>query len=303
VYISPDDAKSDVILAGATVLFGGLVLAIVAQLPLYPRSGVLAAVLDLIWILALTAVVPWLLSRYRGDGLAAFGLDGDRSAIAGGIPLALPIIAAQVTSVVLLGGSLAQAVGGRLGGVLGAGGALQAGGPTFLVLQGARFVVLSLGAILLTSFLATRSREAFPRSPEMSLTEMVRTFGMGAAALAFLVGVLGTLGSLPAFLRMLVTVAALVAVLLLADRRVPSRVSVPRATIIAPAVIVLLIHIFASGGFLGGGLINGLYPGALGAGIAIAVSALVQVRAVAWSIVPLLLAAHWWPSLLSPLAF
>ena len=47
----------------------------------------------------------------------------------------------------------------------------------------------------------------------------------------------------------------------------------------------------ASGGILGGGLINGIYPGALGAGIAIAVSALVQVRAVAWSIVPLLVAA------------
>ncbi len=302
MYISPDDAKSDVILAGATVLFGGLVRGIVAQLPLYPRSGVLAVVLDLAWILALTAVVPWLLSRYRGDGLGAFGLDGDRSGIAGGIPLALPVIAAQVTLVLLAGGNLVQAFGGRLGGVLGAGGALQPGGPTFLVLQGARFVVLSLGAILLVGFLATRSREAFPRSPEMSLTEMVRTFGMGAAALSLLVGLLATLGSLRAFLGMLATVAALVAVLLLADRRIPSRVSVPRATIIAPAVIVLLIHIFATGGIFGGGLINGIYPGALGAGMAIAVSALVQDRAVGWSIVPLLLAAHWWQSTLSPLA-
>ena len=302
MYISPDDAKSDVILAGATALFGGLVRAIVAQLPLYPRSGVLAVVLDLAWILALTAVVPWLLSRYRGDGPAAFGLDGDRSAIAGGIPLALPVIVAQVTLVVLAGGSLVQAGSGRLGGMLGSGGARQPGGPTFLVLQGARFVVLSLGAILLVSFLATRSREAFPRSPEMSLTAMVRTFGMGAAALALLVGLLGTVGSLRAFLGMLVTVAALVAVLLLADRRIPARHSVPRATIIAPAVIVLLIHVFASGGILGGGLINGIYPGALGAGIAIAVSALVQVRDIAWSIVPLLLAAHWWQSALSPLA-
>jgi len=302
VYLSPDDAKSDVILAGATVLFGGLVRALVAQLPLYPRSGVLAVVLDLVWILALTAVVPWLLSRHRGDGLAAFGLDGDRSAIGGGIPLALPVIVAQVALVLLLGGSLVQAVGGRFGGVLGGQGVLQAGGPTFLILQGARLVVLSLGAILLISFLAIRSREAFPRSPEMSLTEMVRTFGMGAAVLSLLVGLLATLGSLRAFFGMVVTVAALIAVLLLADRRIPSRLSVPRTTIIAPALIVLLIHIFAGGGIFGGGLINGIYPGALGAGIAIAVAALVQVRAVAWSIVPLLLAVHWWQSTLSPLA-
>ncbi len=301
--MSPDDAKSDVILTGATVLFGGFARAIVAQLPLYPRSGVLAVVLDLAWIVALTSLVPWLLSRHRRDGLAAFGLDGERSGMATGIALAVPVVVAQVLTVFLLGGTLAQAIGGRLGGALAGGGALQSGGITILVLQGLRFVVVSLGAILLVSFLATRSREAFPRSPEMSLTQMVRTFGLGAAAVALLVGAIGSIGSLASFLTVLLNVLALTAVLLLADRRVPGRAAVPRAAVIAPALIVLLVHIFATGGFLGGGLINGLYPGALGAGIAIAVAALVQVRSVAWGIVPLLLVVHWWSGLLSPLAF
>jgi hypothetical protein len=301
--MSPDDAKSDVILAGATVLFGGFARAIVAQLPLYPRSGVLAVVLDLAWIVALTSLVPWLLSRHRRDGLAAFGLDGERSGMATGIALAVPVVVAQMLTVFLLGGTLTQAIGGRLGGALAGGGALQSGGITILVLQGLRFVVVSLGAILLVSFLATRSREAFPRSPEMSLTQMVRTFGLGAAAVALLVGAIGSIGSLASFLTVLLNVLALTAVLLLADRRVPGRAAVPRAAVIAPALIVLLVHIFATGGFLGGGLINGLYPGALGAGIAIAVAALVQVRSVAWGIVPLLLVVHWWSGLLSPLAF
>lgn len=299
MYISPDDAKSDVILAAATVLFGGFARGLVAQLPLYPRTGVLAVVFDLGWIVALTALVPWLLSRHRGDGLAAFGLEGDRSAITSGIGFALPVIVGQVVLVFVAGGSVLQAVAGRLGSVLGAGAAT--GGITLLVLLAAEFVVLSLGAILLISFLAVRGREAFPRSPDTSLTELVRTFGLGAAALALLVGLLRSIGA-PATLPVLINVLVLVAILLLTDRRVPTRLAVPRASVMAPAGIVLLTHIFATGGFFRGDLVSGIYLGALGAGTAIAVAALVQVRAVAWAIVPLLVAVHWWSSLLSPLA-
>lgn len=299
MYISPDDAKSDVILAAATVLFGGFARGLVAQFPLYPRTGVLAVMLDLAWIVALTALVPWLLSRYRGDGLAAFGLDGERSGISLGIGLALAVIVGQVLLVVLAGGSALQAIAGRLGGILGAG--APTGGTTLLLLLAAEFVVLTLGATLLISFLAIRGREAFPRSPDTQLTELVRTFGLGAAAVALVVGLLRSIGA-PATLPVLVNVLVLAAVLLLADRRLPTRMAVPRTSVLAPAGIVLLTHIFATGGFFRGDLVSGLYLGALGAGTAIAVAALVQVRDVAWAIVPLLVAVHWWPSLLSPLA-
>ena len=300
MYLSPDDAKSDVILAAATLLFGGLARAIVVQLPLYPRQGAISLLLDLGWLVLLTAAVPWWLSRYRGDGLAAFGLDGDRSALGQGIVLAVPVIVASLGIALLAGRPVGSALLGDVGAILGFGGA---GAGTFAAASFARFLLLSLGATLVTAFLAVRSREGFPRSPEMSLTALVRTFGMGAAGVALVLGLLRSLLGPGSAVAVLLNVAGLVGVLLLADRRIPSRVAVPRATIIAPMIIVVVVHIFAAGGLFRGDLPGGLYTGAMGAGIAIAVSALVQLRGVAWSVVPLMLAAHWWSGLFSPLAF
>jgi len=300
MYISPDDAKSDVILAGATLLFGGLARTIVAQLPLYPRQGVLALLLDLGWLVLLTAAVPWWLSRYRGDGLAAFGLDGDRSALGGGVLLAVPIIVVSVIATLLMGFGIVTALLGDVGRVL----AFADGQVALLAsVSVARFVLLTVGATLVVSFLAVRSREAFPRSPDTSLTELVRTFGMGAAGVALIIGLLRSITPTFGIVSVLLHVPAVVAIVLLADRKVPARVAVPRATVIAPAIIVLVVHIFAFGGFFRGDLAAGLYSGALGAAITIAISALAQLRGVAWAIVPLLAAAHWWSGPFSPLPF
>ncbi len=300
MYISPDDAKSDVILAAATLLFGGLARTIVAQLPLYPRQGVLALAFDLVWLVLLTAAVPWWLSRYRGDGLAAFGLDGDRGALGGGVLLATPIIVASVIATFVMGFGITTGLLGDLGRVL-----VFGEGQVVLLAAASlgRFVLLTAGATLVISFLAVRSREAFPRSPDTSLTELLRTFGMGAAGIALVIGLLRSISPTFGILSVLIQVPAVVAVLLLADRRIPSRVAVPRATIVAPAIVVLVVHIFAFGGFFRGDLAAGLYAGSLGAAVAIAISALVQLRGVAWAIVPLLAAAHWWSGPFSPLPF
>jgi hypothetical protein len=300
MYLSSDDAKSDVILAAAVLLFGGLARVIVSQIPLYPRTGTVALVLDLVWLILLTAAVPWWLSRYRGDGIRAFGLDGDRSAIGSGFALAVPVIVAQILIGILDGRTASGAVAGNLDPVL-AGIYAQTG--LAFVATLARFVVLTVGATLVISFLAIRSRDAFPRSPDTSLTELVRTFGMGAAGIALVLGLLRTIFGPGSPGGVLLNVAALIAVILLADRKLPHTVMVPRATIAAPAIIVVVVHIFASGGLFRGNLPEGLYLGAMGAGIAVVMAALVQLRGLAWSIVPLMLAAHWWFSPLSPLAF
>src|SRR5690625_767759 len=118
MYLSSDDARSDVILVFAVLLFGGLARTIVAQLPLYPRQGVLAVVFELAWIVALSAAMPWWLSRYRGDRLRAFGLDGDRSAIASGIVLAAPIVVVSVTATLMSGRSITSALLGGVGSIL-----------------------------------------------------------------------------------------------------------------------------------------------------------------------------------------
>lgn len=299
MYLSPDDAKSDVILAAAVLVFGGFARAIVLQFPLYPRQGVLAIVLDLVWLLLLTAALPWWLARYRGDGLRAFGLDGDRSALRAGLLLAVPVVFAQVVIAVLGSRTLTGALLGDVG--LTAGPAVQSD-TVITVALAARVLVLTLGATLVISFLAIRSRDAFPRSPDTSLTELVRTFGMGAAGIALVMGLLRSLFGPTSAAYVLLNVGALIAVILIVDRRLPSATMVPRATLVAPALVVLVVHIFASGGFFRGDLPAGIFAGAMGAGTAIVVGALVQLRGLAWSIVPLLLAVHWWSGPLSPLA-
>jgi hypothetical protein len=296
MYLSPDDAKSDVILAAAVLVFGNLARAIVAQLPLYPRQGVVAVVVELAWVPLLTAAMPWWLSRYRGDGLRAFGLDGDRGGMSAGFVFALPIIAAQLAIGTLFGRPPLGLVLGRLGI------ALRDGSLLGIVATAAFIVLLTLGAVLVFSFLAVRSREGFPRSPDTSLTQLVRTFGIGAAGVALVLGLLRSIGPGVSTIEVLIFVVALVAVVLLADRKLPTNVSVPRATVLTPAIVVIVVHVFATGGIFRGDLLLGLYLGALGGGIAIVMAALVQLRGLAWSIVPLMLAAHWWAGPLSPLA-
>lgn len=293
MYLSPDDARSDVILAGATVLFGGVARAIAAQLPFYPRSGMVAATLDLAWILVLTGLVPLLLARHRGDGAAAFGLDGPRAALRAGLLVAAPVAVTEGVLSLLRG---APSVLGRLTVVA------VGRSTTTLVIVAAQIVLLTLGATLLVAFLGHRGRDAFPRSPEMPLTALLRTFGMSAAAGALVLGLARSVGRSTAPL-VLVTVVGLVAVLLLADRLIPHGTRVPRAAVLAPALVVLATHVFATGGLLRGNLVDGLYLGSLAVGTTVAAAALTQVRRLGWAIVPLLAATHWWSSCLSPLTF
>ncbi len=300
MYLSPDDAKSDVILAAAVLIFGGLARTIVAQLPLYPQQGVFALVFELAWIAVLTAAMPWWLSRYRGDGIRAFGLDGDRGALSGGLLLAAPIVVVSISAALINGRSITSALLGDLGGILGS----QAPGMGLFAAAQVGYVILAtLGATLVVSFLAIRSRDAFPRSPETSLTELVRTFGLGAVGVALVIGVLRSISPMFSIVSALLQVAGAAAIVLLADRKLPSRAAVPRATILAPAIIVLVVHIFAFGGLFRGDLAGGLYAGSLGAAVAVVISALVQLKGVAWAIVPMLVAAHWWSGPFSPLAF
>jgi hypothetical protein len=308
VYVSAEDSRSDVILAAATTLFGWFAVSILAQLPFYPRRGLVGLVLQVVWVFVLTGLVPWLLARYRGDGLAAFGLDGPRSAWRAGLVLAAPVVALGVLREVVLGrelgpGTVAGAVLGRIGGARGPSPALVDGPALTLdaVFQALLFVALTAGAILLVPFLAVRGREAF-RPTDVSLTELLRTFGMGAAAVALVLGLVRSLVAAPP-LTVLLQVVALGAIVLLADRLVPVGPTTTRTAVLTPVIVVVVAHVLAAGGIFRGDLLTGLYTGALGAGTAAVVAVLVVSRTRAWAVVPLLVALHWWPSCLSPLTF
>lgn len=290
VYVSPDDARSDVILAAAATIFGGFAVRLVTQLPLYPQRGWTPVFLSAAWVFAITGLVPLLLARYRGDGLAAFGLTTDRSGWTAGLALVVPVVAVGVVV------SLLRPVD-PVRGLLGPFGGLAALGVVAGVLQ---FAAMAAGALLLVAFLSVRGREAF-RPIDVPLTQFVRTVGMGAAGVALVLGLARALGA-PRVLPAVVNAVGLAVLVLLADRLVPARAAVPRGAFLTPIVVVVVAHVFATGGFIFGDLVTGLYSGALGAGGAIAIAALVNLGNRAWATVPLVAALHWWPTCLSPLA-
>jgi hypothetical protein len=304
VFIDADDAKTDVILAAAVAIIGPTVLGFVLRLPLVPRTGVLGASLEVVWLGLVTMLVPLWLARYRGDGVAAFGLReragpigvaGEPSSLTAGLLLAAPAALTGAVTLWALGAGPVTIVLGRLGPALANGADMTA-----LVFSALLLAVLVAGTLVLVGFLGVRSRTGFPRSPDTSLTELVRTFGLGAVAVALLTGLvrLATGGSV---IVLALNLLALVAVLLLADRLVPGGIEVPRTTVVAPLVVVVVLQTFSAGGLLGGGLLLGLHRGALAAGVVIAITALSATRRGSGVTVPLVIAVHWWPTCLTPL--
>jgi hypothetical protein len=184
---------------------------------------------------------------------------------------------------------------GRIGGA----GFSGVGTTTAVVLELLAFAVTSLGALLLTTFLVVRGRDAF-RSADVSLTELLRTFGIGACAVALVLGLMRSLGAAQ-LLPTLLQVAGLAALVLVADRVVQTRRMAPRAAVLTPVIVLGAAHVFAFGGLFRGDLLSGLYAGALAAGTATVTAVLLETRERAWAVVPLYLALHWWPSCLSPL--
>lgn len=294
MYIAPDEARSDVILAAAAAVLGTFLIGLVTQLPLYPRTGILGDVVAVFWVFALTGLVPLLLARYRGDGLGAFGLHAPRAAWRRGLLMVAPVAVLGVLQALLVASDPTTAVLGRVGRSLAAPGALA---PAFAALE---LVALVTGALMLTTFLAVRGRDGF-RPVELSLTQALRTFGMGCAGVALVGGLLRSLGPEVRVGAVLLEVVALVALVLLADRMVPLGPTVPRGAILAPLVVVAVAHVFAlGGGLLFGNPLVSLHAGGLAAGTATVVAVMVSARNMAWAVAPLLIAVHWWPTCLSP---
>ena len=295
MYLAPDDAKTDVILAAAAAVLGVTLRGFVTSLPLYPRPGLIAAVLDLGWIVVLTALVPVLLVRHRRDGARGFGF-GD-AGLGGGLLLAAPALVVGLGVQLLAGAEPVTALLGRLAAPATA--ALAAD----LAIGLARVALFSVGALVLYGFLASRAREGFPRSPDLPLTQALRTAGMGAVGLAAVTGLMRaiTQGSAVGFGFVLLNVLGLVAILLLADRLVTPGLTMPRTVVITPLLVLVVANIFATGGFFRGDLLGALYGAALGAGVVLPVAALAQTREGIAPAIPLVIVVHWLPTCLSPL--
>jgi hypothetical protein len=273
-----DEARSDVALAIAALVFGPLLLG-----GLRGGSGTVGVLLDVGVVLALSALVPLLLVQSRGRTFTdAFGLGGASgpTGITAGLPIAVPVALAGAVAMLTAGAAPGAALLGRLSGA---------------PLQALQVAALSVGAFVFVTFVVRRGAEAFTRSPEWPLRRLLRTLGMAAAVLALVAGLLRVpLGASPA--RVLVNALALAAVVLLADRMLGARQVAPRLAVMLPAGILLYLHVSAFG------LSVGLQAGALAAGMVTVIGTLALSARGAWVTVPLVVAAHLWPTCLSPLA-
>ncbi|MGI8574053.1 MAG: hypothetical protein ACR2MA_01655 [Egibacteraceae bacterium] len=104
MYTSPEDARSDLFLAGAVYLLGPLVIALVLRLLLLDRIDALVRILALVLPLAQTVLVPYLLIRYRNESLSDYGLKAASTpALTMGAGLALPIVLASLLAALFAG--------------------------------------------------------------------------------------------------------------------------------------------------------------------------------------------------------
>ncbi|MFP4635967.1 MAG: hypothetical protein ACLFRD_08900 [Nitriliruptoraceae bacterium] len=299
MYLAPDDAKTDVILAAATAVLGVTLRGFVTTLPFYPRPGLAATLLDLAWVVVLTALVPVLLARHRRDGAAGFGFTGASVAtsLRDGLLLAVPAAVIGLGGPLLIGSTPGDALLGRIA-------ARSPVTACFDLICGVGWVVLAAGGVLiLYGFLAVRARDGFPRSPDVPLARLMRVVGLGAVGVAGVAGVMRALvqWSWVAFLLVLLNVLGLAAILLLVDRLVPVGPSVPRAAIAAPLIVLVIAKVFAAGGLFRGDLLGALYTAGLGAGVVLTLAVLAQTRRGVAVAIPLVLVVHWLPTCYSPL--
>lgn len=278
MYISAEDARSDVILTVAAVVLGRFALSLLAQIPGYPTSGLPYLGLSLVWLALLSGAAAWLLARYRRDVPDAFSMGTkDRGGVAVGVVVALPLLIGHVIPSVFSGdfGSLVFSLTGNFTLNQPTIGAYDFNSLAVYLLLAVP--VLAVGSWLFASFLAVRSREAF-RSPDADLTELIRTFGMGGVGASLVLGLLNAARDPGFFAEALLISVVLLAIVLLTDQYVPARVTTRRAAMVGPMIAVGVLYILAAGGLFRGDLLTGLYTGVTAAVVMLCAAALAEVR-------------------------
>jgi hypothetical protein len=277
MYATSEEARSDLFLAGAVYLFGPLLLQIAT--PLF-RIPVLGYVLVVIAPLLTTALVPFLLMRYRKETVAEYGL-GDRRGrgMRMGALLALPVVAGAALGVGIRGGLLPATLPATL-----------FDGSQWLGL--AANITTWAGLTTLAVYSTVKARDAFRadiRTVPEGVTEIARILGIvaGIATLLLLVGAATRAFPLDPLLVVLLPLGVAGAVLLLLRRHIPSSTTT-RAALLTPAVLLALrpFNPFALF-FNAGNFVLSVWSAALLAAIGLIMAATLESRRSAWPAVAL----------------
>lgn len=237
MYTSTEDARSDLFLSGAVYVFGPLVIQLVRGIVPLDRIPGVTPVLALVVPVATTALVPWLLMRYRHETWSQYGYGtGLRPNFGIGLLLAAPIVLAVPIAFLLSGDNPLSGlfVFGVLGGQ---------------ILVFVAHVLTWLGLGFLAVYATVKARDAF-RSDYRTVRDETIRLGQILAAVAAVTVSLVLISSLPArgdllgsrldvwpILLLPVGVAGGM-VLLLRTLSGPSATS--RATMLTPVVLLAL---------------------------------------------------------------
>lgn len=301
MWIDFEDARSDFVLAAAVVVLSRLVATLALQLPFVPTAGALAELLwFVLWPLLVFVATPALLTRYRRLGAASFALADNQAALAKGALLAAVVVVHGVLRG-LSAGSIAQGALGRFGTALESSPVVGltdvSGLPFRIVVDVLVVVVFTAASLILWPFLVVRARDGF-RRVDVGVTEALRTFGMGAAGAALVLGLLNVVAGQISFVSLGLAVAAVVALVLTTDALVPYGATTSRATVLAAPIVALGAHVLAFGIFSGAVLI-GLYAGLVAAAVVLVIAVLVESRQT-WAAAPMVAAMAFYPTCVSP---
>lgn len=276
MYSSPDDARSDLFLAGAVFLFGPLVVQILLDIAPLPDFEPLFALLGVAVPLAVTVLVPWLLIRYRKERLASYGLAGVQTQhLATGALLGVPLVVASVLALLVrFPGEVVNPL------------ALTTSGGATMV--GAR-LAHAIGRCLLAVYVTVKARDAF-RQDYLAVREGLRDIGRwvvigsaGALVLLTLSAVLRGQGfGLAAFLLLPL---GLVGAFVMAMRTLRGPSVTSRQVLLTPTVLLALGPFALS--LSGQRLLGSLYEAALWGGIGLLVGVLTETKRGAWGAIGL----------------
>lgn len=278
MWTNTEEARSDFILAAAVAVFGPLILRLLNPLLNRLSLSVFSILLNGALVFAVTGLTPVLLARYRDEDTAAFGLDTQPGpGILPGILAGVPILLVALYATLRGGGDLLSGLLGTL--------TAFSGSPVGIVATVLARAAGFAGLVLLYTFLAVKARHGFART-ELNQVEALRTFGIATAGVALLVGLLAAATPDVSLLRAVVDVLALVIMVLVADRFVTTTATTSRATVLAPALVAVLLAV----NIFGGGaesLLASVRTGLLAGGFILVTTMFVESRRYAWAVIPM----------------
>lgn len=237
MYTSSEDARSDLFLSGAVYLIGPVVIEILRNLLRLDAIPGVSLLLQLVIPIATTALVPYLLMRYRNESFGQYGYGAGLPPNFGiGLLLASPIILASVLTGLVAAGEPLAGIGVA---------ALVLGDPLTFVVR----LLTWAGLGFLAVYATVKARDAFRsdyrtvRDETIALGRILAMVAAVAISIALLLtrpGAGGFAGSgqlLAAIMLLPLGVAASV-LLLLRTLRGPSATS--RATMLTPVVLLAL---------------------------------------------------------------